>query len=79
LEAAAYGLPVVFGPNYGKYVEAHELIVAGGARSAADAAALKDTLQLWLLHDEERSAAGRLASDYVKTHSGAAEKIMTYL
>jgi 3-deoxy-D-manno-octulosonic-acid transferase len=79
LEAAAYGLPVVFGPNYRKYVEAHELIAAGGACSAADATALRDTLQLWLLHDESRSAAGRLASDYVKTHSGAADKIMTYL
>jgi 3-deoxy-D-manno-octulosonic-acid transferase len=79
LEAAAYGLPVVFGPNYGKYVEAHELIAAGGARAAGDAVTLKGTLQLWLLHDEERLAAGCLASDYVKTHSGAAEKIMTYL
>jgi 3-deoxy-D-manno-octulosonic-acid transferase len=79
LEAAAYGLPAVFGPNYGKYVEAHELIAAGGARSAADADILKETLLLWLLHDEERLAAGNLASDYVKTHSGAADKIMMYL
>jgi 3-deoxy-D-manno-octulosonic-acid transferase len=79
LEAAAYGMPVVFGPNYGKYVEAHELIAAGGARSAADTVALKDTLQLWLLHDEARSAAGRLAANYVKAHSGVADKVMAYL
>jgi 3-deoxy-D-manno-octulosonic-acid transferase len=79
LEAAAYGLPVVFGPNYGKYVEAHELIAAGGARSAGDVAALKDALQMWLLHEEARSAAGRLAANYVKTNSGVANKIITYL
>ncbi|MDR0691556.1 MAG: 3-deoxy-D-manno-octulosonic acid transferase, partial [Prevotellaceae bacterium] len=79
LEAAAYGLPVVFGPNYRKYVEAHALIVAGGACSANDVAALKDTLQSWLLHDETRLAAGCLAAGYVKTNSGATEKIMAWL
>jgi 3-deoxy-D-manno-octulosonic-acid transferase len=79
LEAAAYGLPVVFGPNYKKYVEAHALIAAGGACSAADAAALKDVLYAWLRGDEVRSAAGRLAAGFVKTNSGAADKIMTYL
>jgi 3-deoxy-D-manno-octulosonic-acid transferase len=79
LEAAAYGLPVVFGPNYEKYVEAHALIAAGGARSVGDAAALKDTLHSWLLCDEVRSTVGRRAAGYVKTHSGAADKIMAYL
>ncbi|MDR2449628.1 MAG: 3-deoxy-D-manno-octulosonic acid transferase [Prevotellaceae bacterium] len=79
LEAAAYGLPVVFGPNYRKYVEAHALIAAGGACSAGDVAALKDTLQSWLLHDETRLAAGRQAAGYVKTNSGATGKIMAWL
>lgn len=31
LEAAVYGMPVIFGPNYHKFREAHELIKAGGA------------------------------------------------
>jgi 3-deoxy-D-manno-octulosonic-acid transferase len=79
LEAAAYGLPVVFGPNYGKYVEAHALIAAGGARSVDDTAALKDALQSWLLHDKARSVAGTLAANYVKTNSGAVGKIMVWL
>jgi 3-deoxy-D-manno-octulosonic-acid transferase len=78
LEAAAYGLPVVFGPNYRKYVEAHALIAAGGARSAGDVATLKDTLQSWLLCDEVRLAAGRSAAGYVKANSGAVDKIMIY-
>ena len=79
LEAAAYGLPVVFGPNYSKYVEAHALIAAGGARSVGDVDTLRDVLQLWLWCDEVRSAAGRLAAGYVKTNSGVAHKLMTYL
>ena len=33
LEAAAFGLPVVFGPNYHKFKEARELIEEGGAFS----------------------------------------------
>ena len=31
LEAATYGLPVIFGPNYRKFSEAVELIERGGA------------------------------------------------
>jgi 3-deoxy-D-manno-octulosonic-acid transferase len=79
LEAAAYGLPVVFGPNYKKYVEAHALIAAGGARSAADIATLKDTLQAWLLHAEARSVVSTRAAGYVKEHSGATAKIMEWV
>ena len=79
LEAAAYGLPVIFGPNYSEYVEAHALIAAGGARSVGSVATLKDTLQAWLLHDEARSVAGGLAAGYVRQHSGATDKIMTWL
>src|SRR6056297_2531624 len=30
LEAATYGIPVIFGPNYQKFKEAHELINLGG-------------------------------------------------
>ena len=79
LEAAAYGLPVLFGPNYRKYVEAHALIAAGGARSVSDVATLKDTLHAWLLCDEARSVVGRLAAGYVKTNSGVAHKLLIYL
>jgi 3-deoxy-D-manno-octulosonic-acid transferase len=79
LEAAAYGLPVAFGPNYRKYVEAHALIAAGGACSAGDASALKDLLQSWLSQEEVRLVAGRLAAAYVKTNSGAVDKIMAWL
>jgi 3-deoxy-D-manno-octulosonic-acid transferase len=31
LEAAAFGLPVIFGPNYQKFNEAVDLISAGAA------------------------------------------------
>ncbi|MDR3184182.1 MAG: 3-deoxy-D-manno-octulosonic acid transferase [Prevotellaceae bacterium] len=79
LEAAAYGLPVLFGPNYGEYVEARALIAAGGARSAGDTPALRDMLQAWLLHDEARTVAGNLAAGYVKANSGATRKIMAWL
>jgi 3-deoxy-D-manno-octulosonic-acid transferase len=79
LEAAAWGLPVVFGPNYAKYVEAHALIAAGGARSAGDAAALRNALRTWLLHDDARLSAGCLAAAYVRDHSGAVDTIMACL
>ena len=33
IEAAAYGMPIVFGPNYDHFREAKELIAVGAARS----------------------------------------------
>ena len=44
LEPAAYGLPVVFGPNYKKFNEAVQLIHLGGATSIQSSRQLKEIL-----------------------------------
>ena len=36
LEAATFGLPLIFGPNYNKFNEAKDLIALGGAISIAN-------------------------------------------
>jgi 3-deoxy-D-manno-octulosonic-acid transferase len=41
LEAAAFGLPVIFGPNYVKFIEANELIALKAGFSVKDEAGLK--------------------------------------
>lgn len=73
LEAAVYGIPVVFGPNYEKFREARELINQGGAFSITEYWQLQSTLD-WLLLGSD---AGEKARKYVETNTGATEQIVS--
>jgi 3-deoxy-D-manno-octulosonic-acid transferase len=79
LEAATFGLPVLYGPNYQKFREAVELIAQGGAFSFGDE---KEFLAsaLPLLTDElRRKAAARVARQYVESRQGATRIILGWL
>jgi 3-deoxy-D-manno-octulosonic-acid transferase len=76
LEAAVYGKPVLFGPNYKKYREAKEMIEAGGAFSVADAAELKNTLDRLLNDASQLQQAGTNAKNYIRENLGATQKIV---
>lgn len=76
LEAAVFGIPVVFGPNYAKFKEARELIACGGAYSIERYEAFASTLDKWLQTPEARSKSGKAAGDYVHSQSGATPKIV---
>jgi 3-deoxy-D-manno-octulosonic-acid transferase len=71
LEAAVYGIPVVFGPNYRKFREARELIAVGGAFSISNYIALEAEFDR-LLKDNQ---AGKMAGEYVKQNTGATSLI----
>ncbi|SEM25409.1 3-deoxy-D-manno-octulosonic-acid transferase [bacterium A37T11] len=78
LEAAAYGLPVIFGPRYEKFREARDLLSlnAGFSFSGMDELhGIFTTLQ----SEENRKEAGSKAADYVKNNAGATEKILSYI
>lgn len=73
-EAAVYGIPVVFGPHFGKFLEATELIAAGAATSvasASDVAAAFDSLS----DSSARATAGSAAAAYIATKVGATLRI----
>jgi len=75
LEAATYGIPVIFGPNYQKFKEAHELINLGGGFTINDYESLKSTFNQ-LLHDSTfLKEAGNCAKRYIEENSGATEII----
>jgi 3-deoxy-D-manno-octulosonic-acid transferase len=79
LEAAVYGIPVIFGPNHQKFREAAELISLGGGFSVNNGTDLKISLDGLIRLDETyRNAAGR-AADYIKSNTGATVRIMEYL
>lgn len=78
LEAATYGVPVVFGPNYHKFQEAKDLIHSKAAFSVSTLQDLVDAFD-YLQHDENLKEIGRRASGYVQQQAGATEKILSFL
>ncbi|MGZ4056080.1 MAG: 3-deoxy-D-manno-octulosonic acid transferase [Bacteroidia bacterium] len=76
LEAATFGLPVIFGPNYQKFSEAKELIHLGGAFSIKDVSEFKKTIEL--LEDKTvLQTASHIAKYYVSSRIGASDKILS--
>lgn len=76
IEAAVYGLPVVFGPNYHTFREAQGLIDAGAARSVSRFSELENALNTALDRHEE---IGAKAAAYVQSELGATDRIYTEL
>ena len=76
IEAAVYGVPVSFGPNYSHFREAKGLIAAGGARSIKDYHELELALNTAL---DQYATIGAKAAEYVAAETGATEKIYKYI
>jgi 3-deoxy-D-manno-octulosonic-acid transferase len=74
LEPAAFGVPVVFGPNHENAREAAELVRLGAAFSPPEPAALRDSLDALLTDPARRDRAGRAARVYVEANLGAADR-----
>ena len=70
LEAVAYGLPVVFGPNYQKFNEATELINKKGAISISNYTELTSAIHDFSTFDKN------IAINYLQENSGATDKIL---
>ena len=76
IEAAVYGIPVVFGPNYRHFREALGLIDAGAARSIKNYQELEAALTTAL---EQHETIGQKAAEYVQSELGATDKIFKAL
>lgn len=79
LEAAVYGVPVLFGPKYHKFKEARDLIASGGGFSLNDAASFNARMNELLTYKEALATAGANAGTFVKRNIGSTEKIMKEL
>jgi 3-deoxy-D-manno-octulosonic-acid transferase len=76
LEAATFGKPIVFGPNYRKFREAVKLVELGGAFPVKNSNELHSAL-IELLRDEKKYAeASEICRDYVRKNQGATEIIL---
>ncbi|MEN9346556.1 MAG: hypothetical protein RLZZ77_67 [Bacteroidota bacterium] len=79
LEAAVYGQPLVFGPNYQKFDEAIGLVRVGAAFSAQSFEEFKLIVQKLLNGEEVRQEASKAAKDFVRSGQGAKNHILNFL
>ncbi|HRH70408.1 MAG TPA: glycosyltransferase N-terminal domain-containing protein [Flavobacteriales bacterium] len=76
LEAAAWGKPVIFGPNYQRFAEARGLIDAGAGFSVKNEEELGALLQRFLNDPDALRTASEAASHYVLERTGATQRVL---
>ena len=75
LEALAYGVPVVFGPNIEKYPEAAMALAAGVAKQVRDLADFENAL-LYFIESREAQSYTMACKSFIKENSGATEMVL---
>jgi 3-deoxy-D-manno-octulosonic-acid transferase len=78
LEPAVYGMPVVFGPDYHKFHEAHEMIRLGAAHSISSYEEMENLFRNYLTDPIRLSKESQSASGYIESNRGATEQIVRY-
>ena len=79
LEAAVYGIPVIFGPKYHKFQEAVQLIESKAAYSIKSFDDLKTLLDRLFTDSDFLRQTGNNAGNYVTDNAGATDKILSII
>lgn len=79
LEAATFGLPIVFGPNYQKFQEAKDLVALGGAFSIQNYNQLNEVICRLMKNTLTLDGASQVSGRYIAENVGATAKIMQHL
>lgn len=79
IEAAVYGMPVVFGPNYKKFKEAIELIHCGAGFCVKHKIDFLALVEHFMENNSALEKASEQALEYVKTQVGATQTIIKHL
>ncbi len=75
-EAAVHGIPVIFGPNHNKFLEAKELLKSGGGFTISNETELNKTLKDFITSPEDLEIAGEAAANYIYKNAGATQRII---
>jgi 3-deoxy-D-manno-octulosonic-acid transferase len=75
LEAATYGIPVIFGPNYYKFKEAKDLLKIGGAYSVKNDPEFYEIFTDLIKNRSLLESKGQICRKYVESNLGATNKI----
>lgn len=79
LEAAAFGKPVIWGPNDAKYQEAIGLRNAKGGIKIENETVLNQTIEQLINDSAFCKTMGDAAANYVQSNAGATQKTMEYI
>ena len=79
LEAATWGIPVLFGPRHEKFKEATDLLSLGGARSFSDYKDFRATLDKFVDNPAGLEKAGATSREYINSNLGATDLISSEL
>ena len=79
LEAVVYNIPVIFGPNFKKFREAHQLIEQGGGYSISDYQSFRGLMDEFQQYDDILKTAGSQAGNYVRSNTGVVHRVMDVL
>ena len=77
VEAAVWGVPVIFGPNNQKFQEAQELKACGGGIEINGYEEFARVMDRFMARPEEVTKRGQAAGDYVTSRAGATHKILS--
>ena len=79
LEPATFGVPIVIGPNFNKFLEVKELVAEDACFSVNNSQKLSVLLSGFFIDKVKRLEAGSRALNYVIKKTGASTKILNYL
>lgn len=75
LEAACWGMPIIFGPNYHKFYEAKNLVHKGSAFSVKNSDEFSDVLQSLISNNELLLNASAISRQFVHEQKGVVDTI----
>ena len=76
LEAAVYGIPVLFGPNNQRFREARQLLATGGAFEIHNTTDFHATMDRLFTDEAFLAQSGECAGHYVSDNAGAADAVL---
>lgn len=79
LEPATFGIPIVIGTKYSKFIEAVDLVELKGCISVHNLIAFSRIFNQLKQDEEFRKKTGTINSGYIKKNIGATDSIMEYI
>lgn len=79
LEPAVFGLPIIFGPRFHKFIEAVELVSSKAGFSVKSYADFHHILALFIEDKNTLSNAGKGCSRYINSNKGATDLVISHL
>ena len=79
LEAAVWGVPVIFGPNNQRFQEAQGLKACGGGLEIQNADDFNHVMQRFLDDPQSLEKASKEAGDFVKQRAGATDRVLSFV